>query len=114
MGAIHWGLEFAKYGGSHPYRRYTIGILAPVLAWPTIMLPFDYALLAQFVGFTGMYFADVQATTWGWAPRWYTTYRFVLTFVVGACIITTFVGRGKVGSFFNLAVPAISRSNFGF
>ncbi|TGZ83283.1 hypothetical protein EX30DRAFT_152253 [Ascodesmis nigricans] len=96
LGAIHWGLEFANYGGTHPYRRYTIGILAPVLAWPTIMLPFDYALLVQFVGFTGMYFADVQATTWGWAPRWYMTYRFVLTFVVGACIITTLVGRGKV------------------
>jgi len=97
LGAVHWGLEMAKYGGSHPYRRYTIGILAPALAWPTVLLPLDYALLTQFVGFVGMYFADSQATTWGWAPRWYTTYRFILTFVVGACIIMTLVGRGQIG-----------------
>jgi len=97
LGAVHWGLEMAQYGGSHPYRRYTIGILAPVLAWPTVLLPLDYALLAQFAGFTGMYFADAQATTWGWAPKWYTTYRFVLTFIVGASIVATLVGRGQIG-----------------
>jgi hypothetical protein len=60
-----------------------------------VLLPLDYALLAQFVGFTGMYFADSQATVKGWAPRWYPTYRFILTFVVGVCIVTTLIGRGK-------------------
>jgi hypothetical protein len=29
LGAIHWGLEFAGYGGSHHYRRYAIGVVAP-------------------------------------------------------------------------------------
>lgn len=96
LGAIHWGLEFAKFGGSHPYRRYTLGILAPALAWPTVLLPLDYALVVQFVGFTGIYFADAQATMLGWAPKWYTTYRFILTFIVGVCIVTTLIGRGKV------------------
>jgi len=97
LGAIHWGLEMAGYGGSHPYRRYLIGILAPALAWPTVLLPLDYALLTQFAGFVGMYFADSQATAWGWAPKWYTTYRFLLTFIVGGCIIATLVGRGQIG-----------------
>lgn len=36
LGAVHWGLEMAEYGGKHPFRRYTIGILAPMLAWPTV------------------------------------------------------------------------------
>ncbi|KAF8542239.1 hypothetical protein BDD12DRAFT_825644 [Trichophaea hybrida] len=97
LGAVHWGLEMAQYGGRYPYHRYLIGVVAPALAWPTVFLPLDYALLAQFVGFVGMYFADSQATTWGWAPRWYMTYRFILTFVVGACMIMTLIGRGQIG-----------------
>ncbi|KAK6503928.1 hypothetical protein TWF506_002150 [Arthrobotrys conoides] len=65
LGAIHWGLEFAAYGGSHPYQRYLLGILAPALAWPTVFMQYDIALLTQFLGFTGMYFADSRATTLG-------------------------------------------------
>lgn len=96
LGAVHWGLEMARYGGSFPYYRYGIGVLAPALAWPTVVLPLNSALMAQFIGFVGMYFADSQATIWGWAPNWYSTYRFILTFVVGACVIITLVGRGQV------------------
>ncbi|PUU75016.1 hypothetical protein B9Z19DRAFT_996597 [Tuber borchii] len=96
LGAVHWGLEMAEYGGKHGYQRYALSILAPVLAWPTILLPFDYALITQFLGFTGMYFADSTATGWGWAPQWYMTYRFILTFVVGASIVVTLVGRGQI------------------
>ncbi|PWW77266.1 hypothetical protein C7212DRAFT_294022 [Tuber magnatum] len=97
LGAVHWGLEMAEYGGKHGYRRFALSILAPALAWPTTFLPFDYALITQFLGFTGMYFADSTATGWGWAPPWYMTYRFILTFVVGASIVATLVGRGQIG-----------------
>ncbi|KAJ6262788.1 hypothetical protein Dda_1345 [Drechslerella dactyloides] len=97
LGAVHWGLEFAAYGGSAPYKRYFLGILAPALAWPTVFMPYDIALLTQFLGFTGMYFADARATTLGWAPRWYMTYRFFLTFIVGACIVVTLISRSAIG-----------------
>ena len=36
LGAVHWGLEMAQYGGKHGYQRYALSILAPVLAWPTV------------------------------------------------------------------------------
>ncbi|KAK6332722.1 hypothetical protein TWF696_002746 [Orbilia brochopaga] len=98
LGAIHWGLEFAGYGGSVPYRRYFLGILAPALAWPTVFMQYDIALLTQFLGFTGMYFADARATTLGWAPRWYMSYRFLLTFIVGACIVVTLISRSAIGA----------------
>ena len=39
LGAIHWGLEFAGYGGRKSVRRYAIGLLAPALAWPTVSTP---------------------------------------------------------------------------
>ncbi|KAI4149206.1 MAG: hypothetical protein L6R39_002563 [Caloplaca ligustica] len=96
LGAIHWGLEWAKYGGTHGYRRYAYGVVAPAVAWPTLLLPVEYALIAQFSAFCFMYFADAKAVVRGWAPPWYMTYRFVLTFVVGASIVASLIGRGQI------------------
>ena len=74
------------------------GVIAPAIAWPTIFMPVEYALITQFVAFNFMYFADARATTKGWFPAWYGTYRFVLTFAVGASIVATLVGRGQIAS----------------
>ena len=96
LGAIHWGLEYAGYGGHHSYRRYMIGVIAPAVAWPTMFMPVEYALITQFAAFTFMYFADARASVRGWAPPWYATYRFVLTFIVGASIVISLIGRGRI------------------
>ncbi|KAL9100887.1 MAG: hypothetical protein Q9163_003798 [Psora crenata] len=107
LGAIHWGLEWAKYGGVHSYRRYAYGVVAPAVAWPTILLPVEYALIAQFSAFVFLYFADARAVVRGWAPHWYSTYRFVLTFVVGASIVISLIGRGQIADKINrLPSPA--------
>ena len=50
LGAIHWGMEYAGYGGYHSYRRYMIGVIAPAVAWPTIFMPVEYALITAAVG----------------------------------------------------------------
>lgn len=73
-----------------------IGVAAPAIAWPTTFMPVEYALITQFLAFTGLYFADARATTKGWCPQWYGTYRFVLTFIVGASIVASLVGRGQI------------------
>jgi hypothetical protein len=96
LGAIHWGLEYAGYGGHHSYRRYIYGVIAPAVAWPTIFMPVEYALITQFLAFNFLYFADARATVRGWFPPWYSTYRFVLTFLVGASIVVSLVGRGQI------------------
>ncbi|MCJ1313086.1 hypothetical protein MMC25_006763 [Agyrium rufum] len=101
LGAIHWGLEWAKYGGEHGYRRYAFGIVAPAVAWPTILFPVEYALITQFLAFNFLYFADAQATMKGWTPPWYSTYRFVLTFIVGASIVASLIGRGQISDKIN-------------
>lgn len=75
-----------------------MGVLAPMLAWPTMALPIQFALTAQFAAFTFMYFFDARATTKGWAPQWYGTYRFVLTFIVGSAILVSLIGREKIGA----------------
>jgi len=96
LGAIHWGLEYAGYGGYHSYNRYIYGVIAPAVAWPTIFMPVEYALITQFTAFVFLYFADARATVRGWFPPWYSTYRFVLTFLVGASIVISLVGRGQI------------------
>lgn len=48
-----------------------------------------------------MYFADARAVVRGWAPQWYSTYRFVLTFVVGASIVFSLIGRGQIADQIN-------------
>ena len=60
------------------------------------MFPIEYALISQFLTFTFLYYADAQAVVKGWAPHWYSTYRFVLTFVVGASIVLSLIGRGRI------------------
>jgi len=99
LGAIHWGLEFAEKSPAKERTRfrYAVGVLAPMVAWPTIFLPIEGALTAQFLAFTGLYFADSRATTRGWAPAWYGPYRWVLTAIVGVAIFISLVGRAKVG-----------------
>lgn len=99
LGAIHWGLEYAEKSPviERTRFRYAIGVLAPAVAWPTLMMPIQFALISQFAAFTALYFVDARATARGWAPAWYGTYRFVLTFIVGGAIFISLVGRAKVG-----------------
>lgn len=94
------GLEYAEKqpDAARTKFRYGLGVLASVLAWPTMLLPVQFALTAQFLAFILMYFADARAATRGWAPPWYGTYRFVLTFIVGSALLISLIGREKVGS----------------
>ncbi|KAK7755823.1 hypothetical protein SLS62_002108 [Diatrype stigma] len=101
LGAIHWGLEYAERGpGRDPARtrfRYGLGVLAPAVAWPTLLMPVEFALTGQFGAFVALYWADTAAARRGWAPAWYGTYRFVLTAVAGAAIALSLIGRAKIG-----------------
>jgi hypothetical protein len=66
------------------------------VAWPTLLLPAEIGLITQFLAFTFLYYADARASVRGWAPSWYATYRFVLTFIVGASIVASLIGRGQI------------------
>ena len=60
------------------------------------MFPVEYALISQFLIFNFLYYTDSRASKTGWAPSWYGVYRFVLTFIVGASIVATLIGRGQI------------------
>ena len=44
-----------------------------------------------------MWYADQKTTRMGWAPKWYSTYRFWLTALVGSSIIVTLGGANYFG-----------------
>lgn len=87
LGALHWGFEFAGYGGHKGYARLLLGAAPVVFGWSTLALQPVEALIAQWLGFTCMWWADLRTTNAGWAPRWYSQYRFYLSILAGTCII---------------------------
>ncbi|KAK1964017.1 hypothetical protein LY78DRAFT_583443 [Colletotrichum sublineola] len=100
LGAVHWGMEYAEKT-PHPRRtpfRYGMGVVAPMVAWPSLLMPVEYALTSQFAAFTFLYLADTRAMNKGWTPPWYGVYRFVLTAIVGISIFVSLVGRSKIGN----------------
>lgn len=69
-------------------------------------MPVEYALITQFCAFVLLYNADTRATYRGWTPPWYAIYRFVLTFVVGASIVVSLIGRGEVADAEKHRIPS--------
>ncbi|GAA6063936.1 hypothetical protein JCM10212_004795, partial [Sporobolomyces blumeae] len=95
LGAVHWGFEWAKYGGVKGNRRYLLGVAPVIAGWSTLLLaPSQLALVGQWAAFFGMWYADQQTTARGWAPRWYSIYRFWLTSLVGGSILVSLAAQG--------------------
>ncbi|KDR73676.1 hypothetical protein GALMADRAFT_71965 [Galerina marginata CBS 339.88] len=97
LGALHWGMEFAGYGGHKGYPRLVLGTAPMVVAWFTLGMSPVEALIVQWVGFTGLWYADAKTTMAGWAPKWYSQYRFYLSILVGTCIIGSLAGTSYWG-----------------
>jgi hypothetical protein len=60
-------MEFAGYGGHKGYARLALGAAPVLFAWPTLALQPMTALILQWAGFTGLWWADAKATTHGWS-----------------------------------------------
>ena len=50
-----------------------MGIVPVLIGWPTLLLPAQMALAAQWAGFTLVWYIDSRATARGWAPKWFST-----------------------------------------
>ncbi|KIK59333.1 hypothetical protein GYMLUDRAFT_44694 [Collybiopsis luxurians FD-317 M1] len=99
LGALHWGMEFAKPRPTQAesIRRLMLGAAPIFFAWPTLALQPMTALVIQWVGFTGLWWADATVCGMGWTPAWYSQYRFYLSILVGTCIIGSLAGTSYYG-----------------
>ena len=115
LGTIHWGIDFAfrgmqadQAGQPQGTERYWLGALPVALAWPTLLLPNQLALASQWAAFTIVWYTDMLATSWGWTPRWYSTYRFGLTAIVGSSLLVT-LGAGSYWSLDDVEYASMSK-----
>ncbi|TFK36366.1 hypothetical protein BDQ12DRAFT_633986 [Crucibulum laeve] len=97
LGALHWGMEIAGYGGQKGYARLGLGTAPMVVAWSTLAMEPMTALITQWMGYTALWYADSKATQAGWTPKWYSQYRFYLSILVGTCIIGSLAGTSYWG-----------------
>ena len=67
LGALHWGMEFAQYGGTKGSKRLMLGMAPVLVGWGTLALDPSMALVTQWAGFTGLWYADMKATSAGWS-----------------------------------------------
>ncbi|BGP38255.1 hypothetical protein JCM10449v2_002184 [Rhodotorula kratochvilovae] len=98
LGAVHWGFEWAKFGGVQGNKRYLLGVIPVLAGWGSLLIPGQMALVTQWGAFFAQWYADQQATNKGWAPKWYATYRFWLTSVVGGSILVSLAASNYYGS----------------
>ena len=66
LGALHWGMEIAGYGGQKGYARLGLGAAPMLVSWSTLAMEPMSALIVQWVGYTGLWYADSKATIAGW------------------------------------------------
>lgn len=59
-------MEIAGFGGMKGYSRLALGTAPMLVAWPTLAMQPMMALMVQWVGFTGLWYADSKATMAGW------------------------------------------------
>ena len=84
MGAVHWGLAMAEYGGRRDAMwSYLVSVMPALFGW------FSLAFLPQVVAFRVIAAAfvlllayDIRAVRLGRSPPWYTRLRWPLTLVV--------------------------------
>lgn len=67
LGALHWGMEIAGYGGHKGSKRLALGVAPTLIGWSTLALDPSLALVTQWGTFTALWYADMKATTAGWS-----------------------------------------------
>ena len=93
MGAVHWGLAMAEFGGHRDTAwSYIVSVLPALLGWFALaFLPIGAALGVIAFGFGLLLLYDLRALRLDRAPAWYAKLRWPLTLVVVPCLLLAIV-----------------------
>ena len=113
LGAVHWGLALANYGGAPPspdnpapamgWERLGWSVVPPLVAWVAVALTAVPGLVTFMIAFAAMLAGDTVAARMGRAPLWYIPMRRVLTALV---ILALAISLAKVLAGFGLSGAA--------
>lgn len=96
LGAVHWGLAMAGYGGVAGPGRIALGVAPALLAWLALQLPPLPAVVALCLLLAGLGVADRAAATRGLVPAWYPRLRRPLTAVAIFCLGIALFGQARL------------------
>ena len=93
MGAVHWGLAMAEYGGRRDTAwSYVASVMPPLFGWFALaFLPQVVALRVIAAAFILLLAYDIRAVRLGLAPMWYTRFRWPLTLAVVPTLVAASV-----------------------
>src|SRR4051812_21079102 len=101
LGAVHWGLAVANYGGSaargdNPapamtWSRLGWSVAPPLVAWIAVSMNAVPGLITFILAFAALYLGDRAAVHAGHAPDWYLPLRRILTMLVIAALVLSLI-----------------------
>lgn len=89
MGAVHWGLAMAEFGGPRATTwGYIASVIPALVGWFALsFFPLAIALRIIAATYVGLLLYDIRAARLGRAPQWYARLRPPLTVVVATSLI---------------------------
>lgn len=89
MGAVHFGLAMAEFGGRRDASwTYTASVVPALIAWFSLaFFPLPVALRIMAASFVMLFIYDLGAVRRGFAPAWHTRLRGPLIAVIVPCLI---------------------------
>lgn len=95
MGGAQWGLAVACRATSRSWGAYSAAVVPALLAWATLAMPVEPALLVQALGFAGLLAYDLWTVHQGRSPGWYGRLRLQLSSAVVLLLLAAaLLGRG--------------------
>lgn len=94
LGAVHWGAALSRPEGAHSWGWMGWSVTPALLAWFSVMMAPESALMALMTCYLAAFAVDMQAVKKGLLPLWYLSLRRVLTTGAFLCLGATLLRLG--------------------
>ncbi|MFO7483972.1 DUF3429 domain-containing protein [Oceanibaculum nanhaiense] len=94
LGAVHWGAALSRPDGARSWGWMGWSVTPALLAWFSVMMAPESALMALMACYLAAFAVDMQAVKKGLLPLWYLSLRRVLTTGAFLCLGATLLRLG--------------------
>jgi hypothetical protein len=94
LGAVHWGAALSRPDGARSWGWMGWSVTPALLAWFSVMMAPESALMALMACYLAAFAVDMQAVKKGLLPLWYLGLRRVLTTSAFLCLGATLLRLG--------------------
>ena len=94
LGAVHWGAALSRPDGARSWGWMGWSVTPALLAWFSVMMAPESALMALMACYLAAFAVDMQAVKKGLLPLWYLSPRRVLTTCAFLCLGATLLRLG--------------------